>query len=433
MKIGIVSLGCCKNLIDTQNAMSFLQAMGHEFTDDPQDAECIVVNTCGFINDAKQESIDTILEMAQYKEERCRYLVVMGCLVQRYRNDLEKELPEVDLFISIDEYGHLPEIFGKLFNARINAPKKLILATDPHTAYLRIADGCSNRCSYCAIPLIRGDYRSRPMEDIIEEAKQLRKLGVRELNLIAQDTSRYGIDNYDRLMLSELLRQLDVLGFDWIRILYMYPDEITDELLDTMASLEHVLPYFDIPVQYGNDRMLKLMNRRGSARHIREIVGKIRSRFEDPVLRTTLIVGFPTETEEDFNDLLQFVRDTRWDHLGAFVYSREEDTSSYDMQPQVPAETANRRLEKLMALQQQIVAEDNRKLIGRELDVLIEGKDALRNIYEGRSRYHAPDGIDGHVRFESPKPLKTGEFAKVRITEANVYDLHGEFIEEERN
>ncbi|MBR0138094.1 MAG: 30S ribosomal protein S12 methylthiotransferase RimO [Erysipelotrichaceae bacterium] len=429
MLIGLVSLGCCKNLIDTQNAMSFLQAMGHEFTDKPERAECIIVNTCGFINDAKQESIDTILEMAQYKEDRCRYLVVMGCLVQRYREDLEKELPEVDLFISISEYGRLPEIFGKLFNTRINAPKKLVLATAPHTAYLRIADGCSNRCSYCAIPLIRGDYKSRPIEEIIEEAKQLKDLGVKELNLIAQDTSRYGIDNYDKLMLSELLKELNELEFDWIRILYMYPDEITDELLDTMASLDHVLPYFDIPVQYGNDRMLKLMNRRGSASHIKEIVAKIRSRFEDPVLRTTLIVGFPTETEDDFNDLMEFIKETRWDHMGAFVYSREEDTTSYDMQPQVEPEVANKRLERLMALQQQIVAEDNRKLIGKTLDVLIEGKDGLRNIYEGRSKYHAPDGIDGHVRFESDKSLKIGEFVKVMITEANVYDLHGEYIE----
>lgn len=425
MKIGIVSLGCCKNLVDSQNAMSFLAAMGHSFTGNPAAADCIIINTCGFINDAKQESIDTILEMAEYKNERCRYLVVMGCLVQRYRHELEKELPEVDLFISIDEYKNIEKIFEDFFNSRMIRDKDIILATEPYTAYLRIADGCSNRCAYCAIPLIRGDYKSVAMEDILAEAKRLCEIGVKEVNIIAQDTSRYGIDLYDRLMLPELLKKLNELDFTWIRILYLYPDEITDELLDTMASLDKVLPYFDIPVQYGNDRMLTLMNRRGTVEEIKEIIRKIREKFEKPVLRTTMIVGFPTETDDDFNDLIEFVKEIRWDRLGAFTYSREEDTTSYEMQPQVDEQTASERLDTLMSIQQQIAAENSAELIGEELDVLIEAKDGIQNIYLGRSRYSAPDGIDGQVSFTSDKTLSVGEFVRVKITGSSIHDLEG--------
>ena len=429
MKVGIVSLGCSKNLVDTQNALSFLKASGHTFVDDPSLAEAIIVNTCGFINDAKQESINTILQMAEFKNSGLKYLIVMGCLVQRYKEDLIKELPEVDRFIAIDEYKHLPEIFNEVLHSQTKNDPETIIATYPHTAYLKIADGCSNRCAYCAIPLIRKDYKSIPMEDLLKQAKELEKLGVKELNIIAQDTTRYGIDLYGKLRLADLLEELNKLDFTWIRILYMYPDEITDDLLDKMSKLDKVVPYFDIPVQHASDRLLKLMNRRGNKEHILSVIKKIREKFADPILRTTIIVGFPTETEEDQKELLEFVKNVKWDRLGAFTYSLEEDTPSYDMEPKVDEQTAQNRLAELMKLQEEIAKENNQRFVGQTLKVVVETQDSVRtDRYEGRAAQHAPDDIDGHVRFTSDRELNLGEFVDVQITSADSYDLMGKMI-----
>ena len=429
MKVGIVSLGCSKNLVDTQNALSFLKASGHTFVDDPSLAEAIIVNTCGFINDAKQESINTILQMAQFKDSGLKYLIVMGCLVQRYKEDLIKELPEVDRFISIDEYKNLAEIFNEVLHSQTKNDPETIIATYPHTAYLKIADGCSNRCAYCAIPLIRKDYKSLPMEDLLKQAKELESLGVKELNVIAQDTTRYGIDLYGRLRLSDLLEELNKLDFTWIRILYMYPDEITDELLDKMSKLDKVVPYFDIPVQHSSDRLLKLMNRRGNKEHILSVIRKIREKFADPILRTTIIVGFPTETDDDQKDLLEFVKEVKWDRLGAFTYSLEEDTPSYNMEPKVSEQTAQERLSELMKLQEKIAKENNQRFIGQRLKVVVETQDSVRlDHYEGRAAQHAPDDIDGHVRFTSDKELYLGDFVEVLITSVDSYDLFGQTI-----
>lgn len=429
MKVGIVSLGCSKNLVDTQNALSFLKASGHTFVDDPSLAEAIIVNTCGFINDAKQESINTILQMAQFKDSGLKYLIVMGCLVQRYKGELIKELPEVDRFISIDEYKNLAEIFNEVLHSQTKNDPETIIATYPHTAYLKIADGCSNRCAYCAIPLIRKDYKSLPMEDLLKQAKELESLGVKELNVIAQDTTRYGIDLYGRLRLSDLLEELNKLDFTWIRILYMYPDEITDELLDKMSKLDKVVPYFDIPVQHSSDRLLKLMNRRGNKEHILSVIRKIREKFADPILRTTIIVGFPTETDDDQKDLLEFVKEVKWDRLGAFTYSLEEDTPSYNMEPKVSEQTAQERLSELMKLQEKIAKENNQRFIGQRLKVVVETQDSVRlDHYEGRAAQHAPDDIDGHVRFTSDKELYLGDFVEVLITSVDSYDLFGQTI-----
>ncbi len=429
MKVGIVSLGCSKNLVDTQNALSFLKASGHTFVDDPSLAEAIIVNTCGFINDAKQESINTILQMAEFKNSGLKYLIVMGCLVQRYKEDLIKELSEVDRFIAIDEYKNLPNIFNEVLHSQTINDPETIIATYPHTAYLKIADGCSNRCAYCAIPLIRKDYKSIPMEDLLKQAKELEKLGVKELNVIAQDTTRYGIDLYGKLRLADLLEELNKLDFTWIRILYMYPDEITDDLLDRMSKLDKVVPYFDIPVQHASDRLLKLMNRRGNKEHILSVIKKIREKFADPILRTTIIVGFPTETEQDQKELLEFVKNIKWDRLGAFTYSLEEDTPSYDMEPKVDEQTAQDRLAELMKLQEAIAKENNQRFVGQTLKVVVETQDSVRtDRYEGRAAQHAPDDIDGHVRFTSDKELNLGEFVDVQITSADSYDLMGKMI-----
>ncbi len=426
MKIGIISLGCCKNLVDTQKAMSFLKASGHTFVDNPKKAEVIVINTCGFINDAKQESIDTILQMADYKEDYLKYLIVMGCLVQRYKEQLEKELPEVDLFISIDEYDNLENIFNNFLNSQTKKENKVVLATNDYSAYLKIADGCSNKCAYCAIPLIRKEYRSVEFEEIIRQAKELEAIGIKELNLIAQDTTRYGIDLYGKYRLKDLLYELNKLNFHWIRILYMYPDEINDELLQAMASCDKVVPYFDIPVQHGSDRILKLMNRRGSSNHIKDIVKKIRDKFKNPVLRTTIIVGFPSETQKDFAELLEFVEEIKWDKLGAFAYSLEEDTASYYMEPKVDEKIANQRLKTLMLKQEKIAQANNEKFIGQSLEVLVEGRDSLdRDLYQGRSYLNAPDGIDGHVRFRSSRDIEIGEIVNVTIESVNIHDLFG--------
>ncbi len=432
MKIGFISLGCCKNLVDSEQIMGLLKASGHQIIPDAKQAEAIIINTCGFITSAKEEAINTILEMAEYKEHNCKKLIVTGCLPQRYKEELIKEIPEVDRFISIDEYSHIGEILSEVLQEKVKSvygKEDRVLSSYPWMAYLKIADGCDNRCSYCAIPLIRGPYRSVEMMDLIKQAELLAKRGVKELILIAQDTTRYGTDNYGKRRLLDLLKELNkIKGFHWIRVLYMYPDEIDDELVMGMKDLEKVLPYFDIPVQHGNDKMLTLMNRRGSKESILRTISLIREHYEMPVLRTTMIVGFPHETEEDFNELLEFVKETKWDRLGAFTYSLEEGTKGYDMDEQIDEEVKEKRLEILMTLQEKIAQENSEKLIGQTLEVLVEKHDSLTHQYKGRSIFSAPDGVDGEVIFNSKESISCGSFVMVKITAAISHDLIGELV-----
>lgn len=415
-------------MVDSQLAMTFLVRHGHTFVDDAAQAQAIVINTCAFINDAKEESVNTILEMADYKNENCLKLLVMGCLAQRYREQLEKEIPEVDRFITIAEYSRLESILLEELKEEGRKECDLILATHPWSAYLKIADGCNNRCAFCAIPLIRGRYKSVAVEEVIAQAKQLLKLGVRELNLIAQDSTKYGYDLYGEWKLKDLLSSLNELDFHWIRVLYMYPDELSDELIEHMAGLDKVLPYFDIPVQHGSDRLLKSMRRAGDSNRIREIISKIRNTFDEATLRTTLIVGFPGESRKDYEILLDFVSETKWDRLGAFKYSLEENTAAYDLHPRVSSRVAESRYRRLMTLQQSILERESQRFMDTIQEVLVEAKDGLREIYQGRSRHHAPEGIDGHVIFRSDVPIELGSFVKVRITKIRMYDWYGEAV-----
>ena len=430
MKIGFISLGCAKNLVDSENIIALFDDPFFEYEEDLKKCEAILINTCGFILSAKEEAIDTILEIAEYKEDRLKKLIVTGCFVQRYYEDCLKEFPEVDLFVRISDYPKLPELLSELFDHRFvhTYGKNRKLANSDYTAYLKISDGCDNRCSYCAIPLIRGNCRSYTIEENVEQAKILADSGVKELNVVAQDTTYYGHDLYGRFALKDLIHELDKLPFEWIRILYMYPDEIEEDLLIEMKNCKKVLPYFDIPVQYGNDTILKLMNRRGSVALIKEKIALIRSYFPDACIRTTLIVGFPHETDETFEDTLSMVKELRFDSLGAFTYSPEEDTKSYDMDGQVDEEIKNERYERLMSLQRQIVEEKNRERVGNRYKVLIERYESLFDRYIGRSYMSAPDGIDGVIYIRHEEGLKIGEFYDVKITSYKDYDLIAEIM-----
>ena len=429
MKVGFVSLGCCKNLVDSEQIMGVLMENGHEIVADPKKADAIVVNTCGFIESAKEESINTIFEMAQYADK----LIVCGCLAQRYEEELKEEIPEIDAIIPIRDYGHLAQRLQEVLGggslgdfAKSERPR----SGTPWSAYVKISDGCSNHCTYCAIPLIRGDQKSKVIDEVVAEVKHLASIGVQEITLIAQDTTKYGLDNYGKLMLAELLRQVEkVEGIRWIRVLYMYPDEIEDEVLEVMAASDKILPYFDIPMQHANDRLLKKMNRRGTKEDTIALVKKIRSMFPDAVLRTTAIVGFPSETDEEFEELVDFIREVEWDRLGAFTYSREEDTPAYDMDGLIDEVTAQSRLERLMAVQKDISKKKNEEKVGNVIEVLIEEKEGLKDQYRGRSAADAPDEVDGVVIVRSKKPLKIGGFVNVRITDATEYDLAGEVAE----
>ncbi len=429
MKGGFVSLGCCKNLVDSEQIMGVLMENGHEIVADPKKADAIVVNTCGFIESAKEESINTIFEMAQYADK----LIVCGCLAQRYEEELKEEIPEIDAIIPIRDYGHLAQRLQEVLGGGSLgdfAKSERPLSGTPWSAYVKISDGCSNHCTYCAIPLIRGDQKSKVIDEVVAEVKHLASIGVQEITLIAQDTTKYGLDNYGKLMLAELLRQVEkVEEIRWIRVLYMYPDEIEDEVLEVMAASDKILPYFDIPMQHANDRLLKKMNRRGTKEDTIALVKKIRSMFPDAVLRTTAIVGFPSETDEEFEELVDFIREVEWDRLGAFTYSREEDTPAYDMDGLIDEVTAQSRLERLMAVQKDISKKKNEEKVGNVIEVPIEEKEGLKDQYRGRSAADAPDEVDGVVIVRSKKPLKIGGFVNVRITDATEYDLAGEVAE----
>lgn len=429
MKVGFISLGCSKNLVDSEKMMGMLTANGHTLVAHPSQADAIVINTCGFITSAKEEAISTIFEIAAYKQANLKKLIVVGCLAQRYKEQLEEEIPEIDAVVRISDYGSLHEVLARELNDAGSvtfAQAKRQLTSKPWTAYLKIAEGCSNHCAYCAIPLIRGDNVSVPMETLVSEAKELAKRGVKELVLNAQDTTKYGVDLYGRRSLLPLLQQLHAIeGFHWIRILYMYPDEIDDELIEGMAGLPKVLPYFDIPMQHADRQMLERMNRRGTKEDVLKLVEKIRSTFADPTLRTTFIVGFPGENRETMDELLQFVREVRWDRMGAFTYSPEEDTPGSLMKPVCEESLKQQYLDELMKLQEQIAWENQQKKLGKVIEVLVEDKDGLTNRYRGRSAWDAPDEVDGMVIFRSDRAIEPGTFVQVRITEVLVHDVIG--------
>lgn len=435
-KIGFVSLGCPKNQVDTEVMLHELMEAGYEITGEEIEADIIIVNTCAFIESAKQESIDNILDVAWLKEHRSlKGIIVTGCMAQRYPEEIKKELPEVDAVVgtgSIHDIVKAVESVASGIRFESLQPNEClrlggdrIITTPDYMAYIKIAEGCDNRCTYCAIPAIRGRFRSRPMEDIVEEAKSLEALGVRELVVVAQDTSRYGIDLYGEYRLAALLQKLtDETSIPWIRILYCYPDKITDELIAQLRDNPRVLKYIDLPVQHISESVLKRMNRHGSGKLVRDVIAKLRREVPGIAIRTTAIVGFPGETEQDFEELCEFVREERFDRFGAFPYSREEGTPAYDMPDQIDEQVKQDRYDMLMQLQEDIHRQLNEEKIHTELTVLCEGYDPVAERFYGRSYADSPD-IDGKVYFTSSRKIGEGEFVTVRITDALDYDLIG--------
>lgn len=442
IKVGMVSLGCAKNQVDGEVLMASLKNAGFETVDDAAMADIAIVNTCGFIESAKKESIEEILELAQLKKEgKIKKLVVTGCLAERYQQEMHKELPELDAVLGIGANGDIAQNLKKMMeeDAFVESfPEKSKmplcgqreLTTPSYFAYVKIAEGCDNRCSYCAIPLIRGGYRSRTMESIEEECRDLVKNGAKELILIAQDTSRYGIDLYGKYSLAALMEQLcKIDGLHWLRVLYCYPDSITDELLELMAREEKIVPYIDLPLQHASGRILKAMNRRGDRQSLTALMKKIREKVPGVVLRTTLITGFPGETEEDFTELAEFVKDVRFERLGCFAYSQEEDTPAAELPDQVDEDVKEHRAEILMGDQMDIMDAQGQELIGQTLEVLVEGFDRYAECWFGRSYRDAPD-IDGKVFFttDGKRPM-LGSFVNVKITDCMDCDLTGELTD----
>ena len=440
-KIGFVSLGCSKNLVDTEVMLRTLYDAGFELTPDEGEAEIIVVNTCGFIESAKRESIETVLDLARLKTDgKCKYIIATGCLIERYREEVMNELPEIDAIVgvgSIDKIaeaaravlaGEKPVFLGDKETSPLGGER--ILTTAEHTAYLKIAEGCDNRCTYCAIPLIRGGLRSRPIEDIVKEAKDLEALGVKELNLIAQDTTRYGLDLYGELSLARLVRAItEGTTIPWIRLLYCYPDKITDELVEELRTNDRLLKYMDIPIQHISDSQLKKMNRHGTRADIESAIKRLRDAVPDIVLRTTAMVGFPEETDEDFTELCEFVKSARFEHFGAFTYSKEEGTAAADFEETVDEQTKQDRYDILMQTALTVNEDIIEDLVGKTFTVLCDGFDTIADIYYGRTYRDAPD-VDGRVYFKSSFPVATGDFVKVEIHEALDYDLVGQTIKE---
>ncbi|MDO4740792.1 MAG: 30S ribosomal protein S12 methylthiotransferase RimO [Eubacteriales bacterium] len=435
--IGMVSLGCAKNRVDSENMLGILRKAGYKLTNRPDKADVVVINTCGFIESAKEEAISTILEYVGMKADQGmpRQVLVTGCLVQRYGEELKKELPEVDGFMGVAEYDRLLETLGEMDEEKrpLHAQQKLhftefprVLTTPPWTAYVKISDGCDNKCTYCAIPLIRGAYRSRSYEAILNECRALAAGGVKEITLIAQDTSRYGNDfPGGKTMLAQLLRDVNAIdGVEWVRVLYCYPDTVDEELLDTIAELPKVCNYLDLPLQHINADILRRMNRRGSPEHIRKVLEMCRER--GITTRTTFIVGFPGETEAQFEELLDFVKEARFARMGAFPYSPEDGTAAAEMAGQLDEETKQARFDRIMTAQQAISRSVQRERLGKTYQVLVEGRD-LRGRYTGRSMLEAPE-VDGVIRFTSESELTAGSFAEVSILAAKAYDLIGEAV-----
>ena len=458
MKIGFVSLGCSKNLVDTEKTIGIFKANNYEIVNSPDNADVIVINTCGFIESAKEEAINTILEMAEYKKKKCKYLIVMGCLVERYKEELEKAIPEVDLFIKYSEYNMLWRKIQELLqiedkaslkdeqvNKNIESNKnkqqyskensnldkyddfnsitERVVSTGTNYAYLKIADGCSNRCTYCAIPYIRGSQISRKMEDIIEEAKRLAKEGYKELILIAQDTTKYGTDIYGEPKLVELLEEISKIDqIKWIRFLYAYPETITPDLIKLVKENDKICKYFDIPIQHISDTVLKRMNRQSNGKTIRNLIQTLRKEIPDVVIRTTVMVGFPGETKEDFEELYEFLKEAKFDKLGCFAYSKEDGTPAANIKDQIHPMTKKSRYNKIMGLQQEISNENLKKQIGRKIEILIEEKSFDGKTYVGRTYMDVPE-IDGIVYLNTDKELKIGEFTTGEIIDVSNYDL----------
>ena len=439
MKVGFVSLGCSKNLIDTEMMIGVFKNNGFTIVNNPQTADIIVINTCGFIEPAKEEAINTILEMAEYKKTgKCKILVATGCLVERYKEELEKALPEVDVFLKYSDYaeekGKSAEAFAKVLK-QIAQDKKIektqldfmdrVITTGKNYAYLRIAEGCSNRCTYCAIPYIRGAFVSRKIEDILEEAEMLVKSGRREIILIAQDTSKYGVDIYKKPQLAKLLKELcKIKDLKWIRFLYTYPEDITDELIEVVKKEDKICKYFDIPIQHISDKVLKRMNRKCTGESIRKVISKLRKEIPNVVIRTTVMVGFPGETNEDFEELYNFIKETKFDKLGAFTYSKEDGTPASRLKEQIHPMTKKSRYNKIMKLQKEISKQNEQKLIGRELEILIEDISLDRKYYIGRSYMDVPE-IDGvaYVKNNNTKEDLTGKYIKAKVVEVKDYDI----------
>lgn len=439
-RVGMVSLGCPKNQVDAEHMLFSLKNEGFELVSDAALADVVIINTCGFISDAKQEAIDTTLEFLELKKEgRIKAVIMTGCLAERYKDQIMQEMPELDGVVGLGANDRLVEIIRDIYrfkkpveafgcNEELKMEGGRILSTEPFYAYIKIAEGCSNNCTYCAIPAIRGKFRSRKMEDIVSEARWLAENGVKELVVVAQDTTRYGEDNYGRPMIAELLHRLcEIDGIKWIRTLYSYPERLSDELIDAVASEEKLVKYFDIPIQHCNADILRRMNRRGDRNTLTALINKIRERIPGVILRTTLITGFPGESDEQFEELTLFIKQARFDRLGAFAYSPEEDTPAASFEGQIDEDIKQKRLETVYADQSFIMDEKNEALIGREFEVVCEGFDRYAEMYFGRSYMDAPD-IDGKIFFTSEKKLRTGDFCTVKVTDILDYDPIGEAV-----
>ena len=448
IKLFCVSLGCDKNLVDTEKMLGVAGGLGVSFTDDETEADAILINTCCFIGDAKEESVNTILEMARYKEEgKCRALIVAGCLAQRYKQEIIDEIPEVDAILGTTSYEEIGNVLTRLFGEEKEkkeehiscfhdlkelpeTAKKRVMTTGGHYAFLKIAEGCDKRCSYCIIPYLRGPYRSVPMEQLLAEARELAENGVRELILVAQETTLYGKDLYGEKTLPKLLHELaQIPGIYWIRIQYCYPEEITDELIQAIKTEEKVCHYLDIPIQHASDRILKRMGRRTHKAELKERIGALRREIPDIALRTTFICGFPGETEEDHEELMEFVDEMEFERVGVFTYSTEEDTPAYSYPDQIPEEVKEERRADVMELQQEIAFEHCENMVGKVLDVMIEGKVADEPAYVGRTYMDAPN-VDGLIFVNADEMLMSGDFVRVKVTGANEYDLIGEVYHE---
>ena len=433
MNVGFVHLGCSKNLVDTEMAIGLFKENGYKIVNNEEEADVLVINTCGFIGPAKEEAINTILEMAEYKKKRCKYLIVMGCLVERYKEELSKAIPEVDLWIKYSSYSTIWEQIETILKSEKENKNNLdfldrVITTGNNFAYLRIAEGCSNFCTYCAIPKIRGPFVSRKMEDIIEEAKKLANEGYEELIIIAQDTTKYGIDIYGESKLAELLKELcKIEKLKWIRFLYAYPETITDELIEVVKNEDKICKYFDIPIQHISNSVLKRMNRKSNGETIRTLIKRLRKEIPGVVIRTTVMVGFPGETKEDFEELYDFVKEARFERLGAFSFSKEEGTPAEKLKDQIHPMTKKSRYNKIMSLQQKIASETQQEMVGKELEVLIETKTFDGKYYVGRSYREVPD-IDGLIYIEMVEKALEGKFVKCKITKASGYDLIGEIV-----
>ncbi len=441
MKVFLVSLGCDKNLVDSEHISGILQASGYTFTDDESEADIIIINSCCFINDAKEESINTIFEMSKYKNDNCKALVLAGCLAQRYHDEIKDEIPEIDICIGTTAFDDIAKTLDEYFEDKqkivdledINCPAGFKAPREISTfggyGYLKIAEGCDKHCTYCIIPKVRGDFRSVPIDNVLEEARQMASLGIKEINLIAQETTMYGTDLYGKQSLHILIHELSKIDvIKWIRILYCYPEDIYEDLIEEIKNNEKVCHYLDLPIQHASDRILKLMGRQTTKAEIKSKIDALRKAVPDIVLRTTLISGFPGESDEDHKQVLDFVEDIKFDRLGVFTYSQEEGTPAADMDNQIDEDVKIKRRNEIMELQQEIVFDKNDSLVGKEFEALIEGKIPMENAYIGRTYMDAP-GVDSNIFVVTDKELMSGDFVKASVTGANDYDLIGDLTE----